>query len=241
MNQLKALPILFILAGTILFAQEKLKVTYEVIPFYEPAAKETMEVIAIPSLHVLLIEGAESQYDYVPRIDNAQKEPMSGTFATMENRALGTLYKNVETNKLIEETKIETKPYLIKDELPKIDWKISKESKLIGEFTANKATAQLNDYQITAWYSPKLNYKTGPDKYWGLPGLILELDEVLYYDDGGKEGNHYKFISLEIIESKEKIKIPTKGKVISKVEFEKEEQDHFNQMMEMYKGGVDKD
>src|SRR5690606_30527207 len=117
-----------ILCGTTLFAQEKLKVTYEIHPFYEPAKKESMEVIAIPSLHVLLIEESESQYDYVPRINNSQKEPMSGTFATMESRVLGTLYKNTRTNELIEETMIDSKPYLIKDDLPEIEWKITKES-----------------------------------------------------------------------------------------------------------------
>ena len=55
---------------------------------------------------------------------------------------------------------------------------------------------------ITAWYSPQIPVSAGPDKYYGLPGLILEInagrttmlcteisinsDEVLVIDEPNK-------------------------------------------------------
>ena len=229
--------------ASFLFSQEKIEVVYEIFPFYEPAQKEDIELEIIPSLHSLKISAEESQYEYIPRIRNVQKEDdaKTGMTASIENRALGILYKNTLEKRFVEETQLNSKPYLIHDELPQIDWKITKETKQIGEFTAYKATAKLKDHEIEAWYAPKLTFKTGPDKYWGLPGLILELNETLYYGDGGKEGNLYKFISLKVMDDKTKIIIPTKGKIINQADFDKTQKEAFDKMMEMYGGGVDKD
>ena len=33
------------------------------------------------------------------------------------------------------------------------------------------------DRVITAWYTPEIPVNFGPDNYWGLPGLILEVSE----------------------------------------------------------------
>ena len=30
---------------------------------------------------------------------------------------------------------------------------------------------------ITAWYSPEIPVSQGPENYWGLPGLILEVND----------------------------------------------------------------
>jgi Protein of unknown function (Porph_ging). len=41
--------------------------------------------------------------------------------------------------------------------------------------TADKKDAK-KMLTVTAWYSPQIPVSTGPDKYYGLPGLILELN-----------------------------------------------------------------
>jgi GLPGLI family protein len=39
------------------------------------------------------------------------------------------------------------------------------------------------DVTITAWYTPEIPVNQGPENYWGLPGLILEINDVrlLFY------------------------------------------------------------
>ncbi|WP_394746764.1 GLPGLI family protein [Spongiimicrobium salis] len=71
-----------------------------------------------------------------------------------------------------------------------------------AEETAIKMT------EVEAWYTPQIPVGHGPGEYWGLPGLILEVDA----------GNTKMLCSEIILNPKKKIKIeaPTKGKVITK-------------------------
>lgn len=66
------------------------------------------------------------------------------------------------------------KQVYVKEEAPKVNWKIEKETKKIGKFTCKKATAFFRGRDYTAWFSPEIAVPFGPWKLNGLPGLILE-------------------------------------------------------------------
>lgn len=59
----------------------------------------------------------------------------------MSSFSAGAQYKNLKTNELIEEREFFGKQFLIVDSIPKLDWKLEKESKQIGQYIAFKATA----------------------------------------------------------------------------------------------------
>ena len=117
------------------------------------------------------------------------------------------------------------------------------ESKQIGEYLCLKATATIPTRELTlynfswsdlrpaktdstntnkepvvkmteieAWYTPQIPIKNGPGAFWGLPGLILEVSA----------GNQTMLCSKIVINPKEKIKIeaPSKGKEITKNEYQ---------------------
>ncbi|MCC9074434.1 GLPGLI family protein [Flavobacterium sp. F-65] len=67
------------------------------------------------------------------------------------------------------------------------------------------------DKLITAWYTPEIPIGHGPASYWGLPGLILEVND----------GTTIMLCSKIVLNPKEKkaIKKPTKGKQITKDEY----------------------
>lgn len=65
---------------------------------------------------------------------------------------------------------------------------------------------------VTAWYTPEIPVNQGPEGYWGLPGLILEVND----------GKTVILCSKIVLNPKVKaeIKAPTKGKLISQKEFD---------------------
>jgi GLPGLI family protein len=84
------------------------------------------------------------------------------------------------------------------------------------------------DKIVTAWYTPEIPVNQGPDKYWGLPGLILEVND----------GTTVILCSKVVLNPKTKteIKAPTKGKVISQKEFDETSLKKMQEMREMYQG-----
>jgi GLPGLI family protein len=66
---------------------------------------------------------------------------------------------------------------------------------------------------VTAWYTPQIPVSTGPDAYYGLPGLILELNA----------GRTIMLCTEVAISSKEVLEIeaPNKGKEVSRDEYNK--------------------
>lgn len=75
------------------------------------------------------------------------------------------------------------KDFYVAEKTPKIDWKLEKETKKIGNFIVNKATGLFRGRIYTAWYTLEIPLPYGPWKLQGLPGLILEAydkDKEMY-------------------------------------------------------------
>lgn len=141
---------------------------------------------------------------------------------------------------------------LITDNLPIYDWKIEGETKKIGGYDCYKATTiikvtpkQMADYEalkmkqskkktvlfpakepkdllVEAWFTNDIPVSHGPAKYWGLPGLILELNE----------GRTTYLCSKIVLNPKDKkaIAVPKKGKVTSLDDFAAAEKAYFDKM-----------
>lgn len=58
-----------------------------------------------------------------------------------------------------------------------INWKLSNDTKKVGEYTLQKATAQFGGRSWTAWFNNDINLSEGPYKFRGLPGLIFQIED----------------------------------------------------------------
>lgn len=56
-------------------------------------------------------------------------------------------------------------------------WKILSETQKIGEYSAQKATTDFGGRHWIAWFSTDLPFQDGPYKFYGLPGLIVKLED----------------------------------------------------------------
>jgi GLPGLI family protein len=81
---------------------------------------------------------------------------------------------------------------------------------------------------ITAWYTPEIPVNQGPESYWGLPGLILEVND----------GKTTILCSKLVLNASEKaeIKPATNGKVISQKEYDETVVKKMEEMRQMYDG-----
>ena len=194
----------------------------------------------------------ESLFQEEAKLD-APKPQSGGMMVMMSNGDSSKLYKNIKQNKTVAEKDIFDKPFLVIDSLTNWNWKIETETKIIGNYNCQKATAIIpvtkedkemyekmqkekgdgktqflimdepKDVTITAWFTTEIPVSTGPEKYSGLPGLILEAND----------GRTSYLCSKIIINPKEKIdiKAPNKGKVVSESEFRKIEEEKVKSMM----------
>lgn len=93
-----------------------------------------------------------------------------------------------------------------------------KEEKKDDKKEAEKSTNFMDSFEapkeipITAWYAPEIPINQGPENYWGLPGLILEVSD----------GKTVILCSKIVMNTKEKteIKAPKTGKAISQKEYD---------------------
>ncbi|MCX6172478.1 MAG: GLPGLI family protein [Flavobacterium sp.] len=81
---------------------------------------------------------------------------------------------------------------------------------------------------ITAWYTPEIPVNQGPEGYWGLPGLILEVND----------GKTTILCSKVVLNTKEKVEIKaaTNGKLISQKEYDEIAVKKMEEMRQMYDG-----
>lgn len=87
------------------------------------------------------------------------------------------------TNNIIQFTEeVGDKNYVITDSIPAFDWKIENKTKTIAGITCTKATSNFRGRNYIAWFTYSIPIATGPWKFRGLPGLILEVydDELKY-------------------------------------------------------------
>jgi GLPGLI family protein len=203
--------------------------------------KALMESLMKPSYYKLTLGTNESVFNLEEKLQNDQPKENGMSVVISYGGSRGTLYKNIGNNQSLKTENTFGKNYLISNELTKYDWKISKESKEILGYEVRKAEAKMDSTtNVIAWYAPKLPYKNGPSSYQGLPGLILELEEINTYD-GSMEKLVYTAQNIQVDKDQKPIIAPTKGEKITQSDFEDMMKKQSQKMMEMYQGGVDKE
>lgn len=202
--------------------------------------------------YILTFNEQESIYQTEKKLDSPQPNGGEFQVRSNFSGNGSKYYKNLKTNNFINEGDIFGKEFLVCDSLEKMNWIIKDEQKEIGSYKCNKAqiivpvtekdwkkyeeskkrieSGQTNfitliepkEKIIEAWYTLDIPISNGPDKFWGLPGLILELHN----------GNTTILCSKIILNPKEKTEIikPKIGKKVTQKEFEELKEEKIKSM-----------
>lgn len=143
-----------------------------------------------------------------------EEEEASGRYQGKQRKFM--LHRDYKNQKVLDWVETLDKKYVIKDDLPKIKWKILNEIKEISGYLCMKAETvdTLKNRTINAWYTDAIPFNGGPEGFGGLPGLILELD----MNDGECI---IKATKVDLKKLVEKLPIPKKikGKEVALSEF----------------------
>lgn len=131
----------------------------------------------------------------------------------------GLIYYNSQNKSLIHKFDFGGTDFLIKSNQSDLNWILLNEKQTIGNILCFKAITTMNEEgrnglikkDIVAWYAPKINFNFGPDGFWGLPGLIIQI----------KTENIITTLSnIKFIDNEIELLKPKDGKEVTKKEFD---------------------
>jgi GLPGLI family protein len=219
-------------------------------PEMEKAFQEAMKS-ATEKQYTLLFTKAECLYEEQEKLEKPEASANGGFSVSVSFPGEGKKYINLKDKKSIAEDEIFGKEFLIVEPLEKPDWKLLNETKKIGDYNCFKAELivqvtekQKEEYKeflkkeetkpslfkmeepkdkvIIAWYTPEIPVSFGPKNYWGLPGLILEINEE----------ESIILCSKVTLSNKEKskIKVPNTGDKVTQKKFDEIEKKKMDSM-----------
>lgn len=157
----------------------------------EVFGKEFLIKDSLPNLKWVLSDESKKIGDYTCFKATAVKEASKTDFRNFRR-------KKEEPKKETDEGKVDEKATSEKKE--------EKKTNFFAEIDMPK------EVTVTAWYCPEIPVNQGPDEYWGLPGLIMEVND----------GKTIIMCSKLVLNVKEKIEIkaPTGGDKVTQKEYD---------------------
>lgn len=186
----------------------------------------------------LLFTSTETMYKNMPAEETAasnfnqedeRKQRMMKRMAPVED----IIYTQTERQLVIAKKEFMDKVFLIKDTLDIANWKLTSETKVVGNMNCMKAIyipKAGDSTNIYVWFTPEIPVSSGPNGYGGLPGLIVYLNE----NEGELEISLSKIVMRDL--EKGEIEAPTKGKVVTQEEFDAMRKKKMEQMKKQFEG-----
>ncbi len=191
---------------------------FENMPADMPKSQESFMRLAIQKNESLYERDPDVKED-LPVGDNTPR-----MFRRMRERANRIYYKNLESRTVLEQTSFFGKDFLISDSLSSIKWKVNAaEQKSILGYVCMKATYKDSLTNLVVFFTPQISKSFGPDKYGGLPGVILEVQSAQLH-----------IIATEIKTESGSVVAPTKGDNLTRKEFEKIREEKMKEQKEMW-------
>ena len=205
--------------------EESKDVTAQLAMIPDPELKKQLIAkLAKPVNYELIFSSEESLYRK-KKEDGGTGTNINGV-QVISMKTESMIYKNRKSYKLITKNKFMGKNFLINSELQKYEWEILGDTKTIGEYHCTKAKTITEDGEVFCYFTTEIPTMEGPKGYGGLPGLIL------YLEKGDKT---IKAVQFEYLDNFN-FEVPTKGKIVTKEEYEKLKTDAVENLQNSFNG-----
>lgn len=175
---------LFLATGLSIFAQNRFFYEYKYIP--DSSNREDVKT------EMMLLDIDKNGSSYYSRdkfiadstsMANLQKQLKGGSGNLNVNRKDNAglvgykVTKSYPDYKTFLLTRVSMDQYkIIEDRKP--EWKILPEKQKIGAYNVQKATASYGGREWVAWFTTEIPFQDGPYKFYGLPGLIVQIEDT---------------------------------------------------------------
>lgn len=88
------------------------------------------------------------------------------------------IYKNYSSKEVSYVDKIDKVVYFYVETPGFLDWRLTSEEKKMAGYTCRKATATFGGRTWDAWFTREVPISDGPYKFYGLPGLIVQVADT---------------------------------------------------------------
>jgi GLPGLI family protein len=197
--------------------------------------------------YTLTFNAYESLFKQDESLDGGAVEAQSGGAMIRIVGNDNVIYRNTKEQVQKEKADLFGKVFLIDDAAEMPEWTITKEKKQIGKYQCTKAVysrvsmqTEFNSehegepkmvtdtVQVEAWFTADIPVSHGPEGYWGLPGLIMEV-----HDD-----SRIFICTKVVLKTNETLAIepPKTGKKVTAGEFDKIQDEKMQEMMNQYRG-----
>jgi GLPGLI family protein len=140
------------------------------------------------------------------------------------------VYTDLKNKQITEQKDFMDRLFLLNTPIESQKWKFTGMQKKILDMACMEAIAILDKDTVTAWYTTAIPVNAGPQTFSGLPGMILEAHI----------GADFHLVAIKIESGDDgmlkMIKAPTKGKKITKEDYDKMVSEKTEEMRKQYGG-----
>ena len=215
--------------------------------------------ISEPQNFQLFFNQTQSLYQKEEKLDSPQAG-RGGMFMRFGGEAGSITHTNLVSAKQTSQQELFGKKFLISKSMKKRKWNFTGESKKIGQYTAYEATyvykkapttssmfignrstdkeketeeSKKVPVTVSVWFTPDVPISAGPASYFGLPGLVLMVQD------------HNKVLvctELQMnVKDKIKLEAPKKGQPVTQEEFFEIRKKKTEEMRERYRNNRNRD
>jgi len=154
-----------------------------------------------------------------------QRALMGAAMSKPPQPELEKVFYDFQKNEITRQVMFMTRNFLVSDPIKKKNWKLSNKRIKVLNYSCLGAELKKGDDTVTAWFTPEIPISTGPDEFFGLPGLILAIEI----------NGEFAFIATSIELTPPKTGVlskPDNGKKVTQEEFNKIIEDKIKEFKE---------
>ena len=132
---------------------------------------------------------ADSLYNVLAEKKTPRSEVTTQVYSQSYRSLPLRVFKNYPKGKITTVDRVPFDTYTFEEEMESPDWALERDTLIVCGYTCKKATTTYFGRNYTAWYAPEIPISEGPWKFFGLPGLILKVED---------DREHYSFECIAI-------------------------------------------